>query len=335
VSNTLTAAYARLYQSLAEVLAEPPEWFTRPGDQWPLFADVLEIAQGGHRVASTMHHAARELAQIPSENLGARRARYEALFQGTNRPHLWLYESMVRDGRLAGPSTFSIASAYKAAGVVVSGTELPDHASVELAFLAYLSAQEANAADSADQWRRARRLFISHHAGKWLPALGRSLAQTQDTVYSPIGRLLVNALLIIPRVIRPAPTLTNVLPNLSPPEMCNLCSFCVQVCPTRALTIRETDEVTSLQISDSACVGCRHCIRICPTRALEMARRQPDNHCRVLRASVRAHCLFCGQPMISQAELEAVSKELGDPAWLNYCPDCRPLLWGGRHEFPR
>ena len=35
--------------------------------------------------------------------------------------------------------------------------------------------------------------FIEAHAGRWLPHLGRALAQAGDEVYAPIGELLAAA----------------------------------------------------------------------------------------------------------------------------------------------
>jgi nitrate reductase assembly molybdenum cofactor insertion protein NarJ len=87
---------------------------------------------GAQRADAALGQAAVELAGIPPEGLSGRCARYEALFLGTGRPRLWLYESLARDGQLAGPSTAAVWSVYEAAGLAVAGSELPDYASVEL-----------------------------------------------------------------------------------------------------------------------------------------------------------------------------------------------------------
>lgn len=320
---------ARLFQSLAEMLAAPPEWSILPGVEWPLLADVQDIARNNDNQRESLYAIARDLAQIPPETLADRQARYGSLFTEAAHTGLHLYESMARYGSLISPTTHALRAVYKAAGVAVSGTELPDHASVELAFLAFLVTKEAAASDNSGQWRRVWQLFMKRHAGTWLPALGRALAQTQDTVYSPVGQLLVYALSTHqPRRRKPA-RMRGKLLELQEVDMCNLCGFCVQVCPSHALVIHETDMVTSLSITDSACLACDQCIRVCSTQALELREKQPDNAQRVLRESPRVHCLMCGEPMVSQAEWDTVSNELGTPDWLRYCLDCRPLLMRG------
>ncbi len=315
---------ARLYQALAEALAEPSGWLSSSGYQWPLFASALEVADQEGQAA--IRQVLPDLAAIPPESLGVRRERYGELFCGAGRPRLWLYESLARDGQLAGPRTLSLWTLYQAAGLAVAESELPDHASVELAFLAYLCEQEIGKPTEAAQWRRARRLFVKQHVGQWLPALGQALAHTRDPVYGPVGRLLVAVLNgeIHPR--RTASRAARGLPTLLQPESCNLCSFCVQVCPTHALAIRETDEITKLVLADSGCIACGRCVRACMTNALQLSAAAPYRGQRVLRQSPRAHCPSCGQPTVSQAELQEVAARIGAPAWLDYCLDCRLLV---------
>ncbi len=317
---------ARLFQALAEILAAPPEWSTLPGDEWPLLADILDIARNDENQRDGLYAIARELAQIPPETLAGRKARYKSLFTEAAHIDLHLYESMARYGSLISPATHALRAVYKAAGLTVRGTELPDHASVELSFLSHLSAQEAMADVNSRQWRQARRLFIKYHAGAWLPALGRTLTQTQDMVYSPVGKLLTYALSPHQAQHRKSTRTKGKLPELEDAATCNLCGFCVQVCPSQALVIHETDTVTTLSITDSACLACNRCSQICSTQALKLGEQQPDNAQRVLRESPRVHCLGCGEPMVSQAEWDTVSSQLGVPDWLRYCLDCRPLL---------
>ncbi len=324
--NTIgLAASAYLYRALAEALAEPLDWFGRPGPQWPLFAAAVEAARGDSE--PQISHAVIELAEIPSESLRQRRARYEAVFSGGGRPQVWLYESLAREGRLLGSCTPILWSAYAAAGLTVAGSELPDHASVELTFLSHLVEQETRSPTESAQWRKARRLFVSQHAGQWLPQLGDGLARTGDRVYAPIGRLLAAAIRREMHSRRRAFSgADRRLPTIRQAEACNLCSFCVQVCPTRALAIHETDAETVLLLSDQHCVSCARCVHVCPTRALQLESEPAKDSQFVLRQSPRARCPACGQPTVSQAELEAVSTHIGAPVWLDYCLECRSLL---------
>jgi len=118
----------------------------------------------------------------------------------------------------------------------------------------------------------------------------------------------------------------HALPRIAQPEACNLCSFCVQTCPTNALTIREDEETTALQLMDALCLGCSKCVRICPTEVLHLEDTLADYSRQTLRISPRTRCKNCGQPIVSQAEMEAVRAQIGEPEWLQYCLDCRAIF---------
>lgn len=316
---------ANLYLALAQALAEPPGWLAAPGRDWPLFEAAVYAAQAGSSAAA---QAVDRLARIPAESLPARRRRYEQFFAGPGRPRIWLYESWYVDGRLLGPAALAVEQVYRAAGLDVAETELPDHASVELAFLGWLARQAAAEPAQAVQWQTLARRFISRHAGRWLPSLGRILANTGDPVYAPVGKLLAGWL--AEAVVSPQQRAQAArrIPAVSRPELCSLCGFCVQVCPTHALHIRETDTETGLVLNPAACIACGKCERTCYAAALRLA-AQPDAPTgpAVLRVSPRSVCPGCGQPTVSRAELEAVAAGMGRyPAWLDYCLNCRSGL---------
>jgi ferredoxin len=331
---------ADLYQALAEALAEPPEWLALAGCDWPLTAVVRNLA--GSSV--NLDGAVTGLAAVPAESLPARRRRYAALAFGPGRPPLWFYESGQREGRLLGQAAGAVARLYQAAGLELAGAELPDHASVELAFLAFLARRQAGEPESSRAWQQLERRFIEEHGGCWLPALGRALAESGDPVYGPVGRLLACCFSTTERPARrrlPDRRQPPRLPTLARPEECTLCTFCVQVCPTRALTVHETGDETILLLLDSRCNGCAKCVGACATAALKLAPRpvadpgQPavapvENGAvaqwRPLRRSPRAICLACGEAMVSHAELDFVASQIGRPAWLAYCLECRPYL---------
>lgn len=313
-------ARAELYTALAEALSEPLDWLAGAGRDWPLFAAAVAAAGAG---SVSARRAVAALADVPSEPLETRRRRYRALFDG---PGLQLYESLHVEGRLLGRATWAVSQVYRAAGLAAQGAELPDHASVELAFLGWLAEQEADHPDQAAEWRGLARRFIERHAGRWLPGLGFALAASGDPVYAPVGELLAGWLLEA-QTTRPLRRQTR-LPAIARPEACTLCGFCVQVCPTRALDVRETDAETRLVLTPTACVGCGKCERVCDFSALHL-KAGPSNGrgaC-VLRAAPRAVCPGCGRPTVSRAELAAVAERIGEwPHWLDYCLECRAVL---------
>jgi TorA maturation chaperone TorD/NAD-dependent dihydropyrimidine dehydrogenase PreA subunit len=327
----MTVLAADLYHALAGALASegPPGWLARAGREWPLF----EIAAGLAPTSEAARRALESLGAVRAAPRPALQARFASLFAGPGRPRFWLYESAWLNGRLLGPETFAVEKLYRLAGLDVqrAGAELADHASLELAFLAHLAAVEQ------DTTLPAERQFIEQHAGRWLPNLGRALAGSGDEAYAPVGQLLADWLTeragasLVSPVTHPINSSPSRLPAVPNPETCTLCGFCVQVCPVRALAIRESASETVLALKAAACVGCGKCERICQTHALEMkqAPKEPQPSAGswdVLRQSPRAVCRACGEPMVSRAELEFVAAQIGQPAWLDYCLGCRPMI---------
>ncbi len=319
---------SELYTALAEALADPPDWLALPGREWPLYSISGKLAIRSQDV----RQALMKMGQIPAEPLAVRRERYDALFSGPGRPRVWLYESLYRSGNLFGPETMEVENIYRAAGLVPDGAELPDHASLELAFLAYLAGQPANADGLGQAWQELERKFIQRHAGRWLPALGRDLAGSQDEVYAPVGQFLVGWLA---EAARPSPCGNSHSSSLwalkiTQIDDCNLCGFCVQVCPRHALAMRENSMETVLVSAGSSCSGCRKCERICPANALRVdridARVGNPVELAVLCSSPRAHCPRCGQPTVSRAEIETIVEKIGPQPWIELCQECRLAL---------
>ena len=315
----------------------PPLWLAWASVEWPLYEVVRDLRPFSPIAQQTIA----ALVDIQPESEEMRQERYDDLFMGNGRPRLWLYESMMVNGRLLGPETQKLALLYQAAGLQIVSSELPDHASMELSFLGYVAEMQANDPENRRRWQKLERDFIKKHAGRWLPDLGRVLARSGDEVYAPIGKLLVGWLAEALRPPRKQKTAVR-LPVIQIEQDCTLCGFCVQICPTKALAVYETEQETSLLLATAACIGCSKCEHICDTHVIEMALMeevspspQPDllpllgeglgrgPLFTVLKRSPRAACLECGRPLVSRAELDYVATQLGHPAWLDYCMECR------------
>lgn len=340
----LFLAFADCFASTQHgLLAGPPIWMAAPARGWPLYADASHFATK----SPAARRAILALSEIPAESLERRCERYNSLFNGTNgRPHLWLYESAARTGRILGPETFAVAKLYCAAGLEPNfGAELPDHASLELAFLAHLAEQSESDIEHAVEWRALEWQFFKEH-GDWLIQLGRALANSDDEVYTAIGAFLADWLTesgqknISQKEIgrRPPSIVHDLLPTIPHAENCTLCGFCVQACPVHALAVHENESDTLLVLNAPLCIGCGKCERICETKAIALVSDTPQPiipnsqpaTCKIaLRRSPRAVCPVCGKPTVSRAELEYVGTQLGSPTWLDYCLDCRPQFYRG------
>ena len=313
---------ADLYALLAEILAEPPDWMSLPARDWPLFGTLTQLAAE----SDTARHCLDLLAGAPSEGLDQRRERYASLF-ASGRPRFWLYESAARTGKILGPQTFEMAKLYRAAGLEPSGAELPDHVSLELAFLSYLVGQIGNLS--------YEKQFLEQH-GAWMIDLGRALAQSGDAVYAPIGQLLADWLteqsrdatrntgLDTQRTLLDHQTCNTFLPIIPNPDDCTLCGFCAQVCPTRALKVMQNAEGDFLSLNIAGCIHCAKCERICDFHALKMSIPAPSvENAVILRQSPHALCKTCGKPIASQAEMDYIVSQIGEAAWQHLCLDCR------------
>lgn len=319
----LSPIYAGLAQALAPPSYDPPPaWFCAPGRDWPIFEPAVQIA--ARQANPHWRQAIEALAAVKTSSRAARRAEYKALFIGQGRPPIWLYEARHVNGRIPGPATFTVQNIYKQAGLESEGAELPDHAALELSFLAFLSRQEI---ESADTERLAvRRLFIKNHAGLWLPDVGRALMHSAYPAWQALGQLLVASLSPNTRPPRSSEASEVAHPVILEPSDCTLCGFCVQSCPTRALSIHEDDSATALWLAAKRCISCEQCARVCLSKALAMEGASNTSTPVLLRQSERAICPACKTHTVSQAELEAIVTQLGEhPRWLDYCLDCRIL----------
>ena len=89
-------------------------------------------------------------------------------------------------GQAVGWIAAQLEREYAAAGLMLSPTaqELPDHAAVELEFMAFLCDQEAQAWDAAAlaaglQMLERQGAFLKQHLGQWFPTCARHLAVTE------------------------------------------------------------------------------------------------------------------------------------------------------------
>ena len=159
--------------------------------------------------------------------------------------------------------------------------------------------------------------------------LGRTLAQSSDEVYAPIGALLADWLT---ERMEPAQSVNvthnalrnTLLPVILRADDCTLCGFCAQVCPTRALKVMQDAESNFLSLAIAECIHCGKCERICEFHALKMSLPlQNAEHDIILRQSPHALCKTCGKPIASQAEMDYIVSQIGEAAWQHLCLDCR------------
>jgi ferredoxin len=343
-----TRARAMVYHALAEALAGPV-----PGIAGLLLDAVTAGTQTMGSVAC--QRAALALAELPVPDLDALRRNYVCLCgpggkflnglpegrrvqvtAGANRQPVALYESLHRRGCLGGQPTWVVERHYRALVLAPVGGGLPDHASLELAYLGHLATAEAEAREAGDgrliaRLRAEQRTFLSTHAGAWLPEVGLALVAAGGSFYATVGRLLSGFL---------AEELTGrkqwdgragaQAPILKDPAACTLCGLCVGSCQRGALRVMESVTQTELTLNPAQCTGCNRCVRICPEGVLLLSLGAANRtDWRVMRRSPRTSCPNCGRPTVSQAELDAVFARLQPDSAvgqrLRQCVECKSL----------
>ncbi len=333
-------ARGAVYCALAEALTDP-----YPGMQTVFTATVLSAAAVGG--SAICRQAAAYLIDLPIYAHKQVQESFRRTLHGSAGRPPSLYESLHRQGHLAGDLTHAVGQIYRKMGLEVPAIngqpDLPDHASVELSFLGCLAEAEAEAwqADERQLVHRLhveRRSFLQNHAAVWLPELGLNLtaaaAGQAQPIYATVGLLLQSFLREELVEHRRPESKAGRLPHLSESDACTLCGLCIGSCPTNALRMAESRSETALMLETSLCISCRRCVRICPEQVLALSAEDgawaDDGEMQIMRTSQRVACPICGTPTVSQAELSAVFTRLdADPelqAVLSLCEGCKGTI---------
>jgi DMSO reductase family type II enzyme chaperone len=141
----------------------------------------------------------RTLGSHPPPSLVWLQATYDRLFGHTARGAVPPYETEYGEDSQFQPQRemSDLAAFLRAFGLVLrpDAHERPDHVACECEFMLVLARKEAYALSAGDaamveDTRRAARLFLRDHLGRWAPAFGRKLAREDpDGFYGALGRL--------------------------------------------------------------------------------------------------------------------------------------------------
>lgn len=116
-------------------------------------------------------------------------------------------------------------------------------------------------------------------------------------------------------------------------ERCTGCGICAMDCPTKALTVSQSDEEGSYQIlfQQEICDGCRICGKSCPEQCLKLnpVRKEDGKHHEVVAIFEDrvSHCNECGVPLFPQAMVRLLKSKMlaiGQAELpFDLCPSCR------------
>lgn len=114
-------------------------------------------------------------------------------------------------------------------------------------------------------------------------------------------------------------------------EKCTGCGLCAIDCPTKALTVNQSDgrDTYQLLFRQGACDGCGICEKSCPEQCLRLVEKEPekDDEVKVLFEDTLSKCPECGLPLFPRAmtkKLEAKILMDRKTTWpFHLCPSCR------------
>ncbi len=160
-------------------------------------AAILE-ANGSNGMSTNLATLVRNLTQsVDANNLASLEKSYRDLFGFTAHPKVPPYETEYGEEALfQQPQELGdIAGFYGAFGLKVNTFERVDHLSCQCEFMAFLTRKEAYALEQNDmemleETRRAQRLFLKDHLGRFMSAFVKLLnRENLDGFYSALGNL--------------------------------------------------------------------------------------------------------------------------------------------------
>lgn len=253
---------------------------------------------------------------------------FTRLFLGPGRPVAHPYESVYREGRTMGDTALDVQRRMAIEGLTPGARTLPDHVSIELAFMAHLAAREAQAWEEGDQdgardYLVRQESFLQDHLIAWLPQFCHRILAGR-----PLDPFVALARDTEAFVVGDAERVRAWLGNgtgesaegAAKPERwvvtadrgCTMCGICMQVCRPGALRqVRDTERgMVVLRVDAVLCDGCAACQRWCPEESIAVKRLPDGEHPTEteLARSAMVACPGCGQvhaPVTMVAKIRA------------------------------
>jgi TorA maturation chaperone TorD/Pyruvate/2-oxoacid:ferredoxin oxidoreductase delta subunit len=273
---------------------------------------------------------------------------FTRLFLGPGRPVAHPFESVYREGRTMGSTALDVQRRMAGEGLAPSGRTLPDHVSIELAFMAHLTAREAQAwndgdCDEAQDYLARQGDFLDDHLIAWLPQFchrilaGRPLDHYADLARETEVFVTGDAMRVRAWLGNDTGASTGVTARpeqwvVTVDQGCTLCGICTQVCRPGALQqVRHTGRgMIVLRVDKVLCDGCAACQRWCPEESIAVNRQLDGAHPseNELARSAMLACPRCGQPHAPAAMVAKVRAQVdrghgGLLQRLALCHDCK------------
>lgn len=209
-SGLVAQVRAELYKLLALCFYEPTRELAKDIAQGSLASALRTLLEsvevgGWEEGLASIERCREQPADQDAESLySSLKEEYTRLFIGPGHLPAPPYESIYRQdvpeidrGLVMGRAAVDARRRYAEAGLQLSPdfTDLPDHIAVELEFMYFLCAKEAEAwqaedGEEAPRRQSAQRVFLGAHLAKWVPAFCQAVIQAaQVEFYRGLARL--------------------------------------------------------------------------------------------------------------------------------------------------
>lgn len=284
------------------------------------------------------------LASAFSEAMPGLESEFTRLFLGPGRPVAHPSESVYREGRTMGDTTLDVRNRLISEGLTPVDRALPDHVSVELAFMSHLAAREALAWDAGDDelardYLERQKSFLYDHLIVWLPQFcHRVLVSRPHAYFADLARRAETFVTSDAERVRTwiesgTGAITDGLRArawwaVTVDQGCTLCDICVQVCRPGALQRNRQQGAIILRFDATVCDGCAACQRWCPEDVISLSPMDERLHDTELARSAMLACPGCGQLHAPAAMVDKVQDQLGADgealtSQLTLCSNCK------------
>jgi len=210
--KTMAQQRAKAYHNLSLLWDDPNNWFDDfAAEDGEFMSDLKDSMQKMNpivpQINETLDLMGEYAAQVraagePQKAKLDLRVEYARLFVGPAALPCPPYGSVYRErpgkdqlGLVMGESTVAVKNLYREAGLEMStGTQLPDHISVELEFMHYLCREEAARRESkttaAGEFMDFQGRMLKEHLGLWVPEFTALVGQsTEHDFYRALANL--------------------------------------------------------------------------------------------------------------------------------------------------
>jgi coenzyme F420-reducing hydrogenase delta subunit/NAD-dependent dihydropyrimidine dehydrogenase PreA subunit len=116
----------------------------------------------------------------------------------------------------------------------------------------------------------------------------RAIMRTEEAIVEGEAAASRVACVLASSMMVRAPAISNVVH-----ENCDGCAYCVQPCPTRAITLLEFMQRNAIkkvvEVNDSTCIGCGICMATCPKKGIFVRHFKPEYFSDMVKAALEGN----------------------------------------------